>query len=438
MIERVRAFIENKKLANTTQKILVAVSGGVDSIVLVHLLKELAHDVAVAHTNFQLRGEASDKDEQFVKDWCESNGVVCHARRVNTAGVADQQGISIQMAARELRYSWFEELLEEHNYQKIATAHHLNDSLETVLLNLTKGTGIRGLAGIPAVNERLIRPLIEITKEEILAYAKERDLKWREDTSNADSKYQRNFIRNEVVPLLRNINPSLLETFKSTSDRICGANELIQEMVNTIRNENFNTEGEERLNMLWFDGSAGHLVILSELLRPFGVSYSLACEIGEGHESGKVFLTTSHTILYDRDQLIFTKNENLVSEPLEITKPEETFVWGNWKITVNMVNPEDAVFGDEQVAHFDASKAIIPITVRFWQEGDWFIPLGMTGKKMVSDFMIDNKIPLTFKSKIPIFDSGSKIMWIGGYRVDDRYKVGEETKEVVRVEIREI
>lgn len=435
MIERVSAFIEKKNLIDRDDKVLVAVSGGVDSIVLVHLLKELSYDVSVAHMNFQLRGEASDQDEFLVEAWSESNRIVCHTQKVETKAVTKEEGISTQMAARNLRYEWFEGLCVEHGYQKIVTAHHLNDSFETVLLNLTKGTGIKGLVGIPPINEKVIRPLLEISKEEILAYADKNKMKWREDASNSDPKYQRNLIRNEVVPLLQTINPSLLSTFKSTIARMAGTNELIQEMVKTIHKENFSSEGVEQLSMKWFDGSAGHLVILSELLRSYGASYSLTCEIGESHESGKTFLTLSHTILHDREQLIFTKNKNSEIKSIEILKPEGTYSWGNCEISLKVIRSDEVVFGDERVAYFDASKVTFPILVRSWKEGDWFIPMGMKGKKKVSDFLIDTKIPVTLKNSIPIFESGGEIMWVGGYRLDGRFKVAEDSWEVLKVRI---
>ncbi len=434
MIDRVATFIENEQLIDPMDKVLVAVSGGVDSMTLINILRSLDFDVSVAHMNFQLREEASNQDEEFVKNWCDMHEIACHTRRVDTIDVAEKDQISTQMAARQLRYDWFQELCKEHGYKRIATAHHLNDSLETVLLNLTKGTGIRGLAGIPATNGKVIRPFLEISKEEILAYAKESKLKWREDASNADTKYQRNLIRNEVVPLLEKINPSLIETFISTGTRMTGTNELIQQLVETIRNENF-AEGGQQLNMLWYDGSAGHVVVLSELLRPYGVSYSQACDIGKNHPSGKIFYTTTHQIVYDRDRLVFNKVENLSIEPIDIESSEGKYIWGKCKISIENVNSVDIKFDNSNVAYFDAGKIVFPIKIRQWSEGDWFIPFGMKGKKKVSDFFIDTKIPLTLKNRIPIFESGGNVIWIGGYRVDDRYKVGDSLMRCIKITV---
>lgn len=435
MIEEVRDFIKEGKLIDWKDKILVAVSGGVDSMVLVYLLKNLGFDLAVAHMNFQLRGKASDLDERFVLKWCKSMGLRCHTTKVDVKSVVNERGVSVQMAARKLRYEWFDKLVQAYGYQKIATAHHLNDSFETVLLNWIKGTGVKGLAGIPLTNEKVIRPLLDTTKEEILTFAKAHDLKWREDASNAASKYQRNLIRNEVVPLLEKINPSLLRTFKSSTKRMVGTHELVRQKVEEIRYDQLGTKTEARLDMKWFAGSAAHLVILSELLRPYGVHYLLACQIGKRHLSGKKFFTSSHKIWCDRNQLILTKNEHCKIDFLEIAKPEGTFVWGNWQFIVKEVNIEDVAFRDDGVAYFNAAKVSFPIRVRCWEQGDRFVPLGMKGTKKVSDFMIDNKIPLTLKHSIPIFESRGKIIWVGGYRIDDGCKVGADAEKAIRLEM---
>jgi len=433
MIERIRTFIQKKGLIDLSEKVLVAVSGGVDSMVLIHLLKELGYQVSVAHMNFNLRGEASDADESFVKEWCSANAVTCFAHKVDTKSAAAREGISIQMAARNLRYAWFEKLCEAKGVHKIATAHHINDSFETQLLNLTKGTGIKGLLGIPSQNGKVIRPLIEISKEEILMYAKINGIAWIEDASNSHLKYQRNLIRHEVIPVLQKINPSLLDTYRSTSDRMSGVNQLVVQMVQEIGNKNL--VGVERLKMNWFDGSLGHKVILAELLRQFGVTYSLACEIGQEHMSGKVFLTNSHEILYDRDQLVFNKIDRQGIPSIEIPKAKGTYTWDNWKITVDIITKDEVEFKNEQVAYFDRDKIDFPIRVRSSIDGDWFIPLGMRGKKKVSDFMIDEKIPLIHKKGIPIFETDGIVMWIGGYRIDDRFKIGEKCEKVLRIEL---
>jgi len=433
MIERIRTFIQKKGLIDRSEKVLVAVSGGVDSMVLIHLLKELGYQVSVAHMNFNLRGEASDADESFVKEWCSANAVTCFTHKVDTKGAAARAGISIQMAARNLRYAWFEELCEAKGFHKIATAHHLNDSFETLLLNLTKGTGIKGLLGIPTQNRKVIRPLIEGSKEDILAYAKKNRIVWIEDASNSQMKYQRNLIRHEVIPMLQKINPSLLDTYRSTRDRMSGVNQLVVQMVQEIGNKNL--VGEERLNMTWFDGSSGHKVILAELLRQFGVTYSLACEIGQAHMSGKVFLTNSHEILFDRNQLVFNEIDSQGLSSIEIQKTEGTYTWGNWKITLEVIPREAVEIKNEQVAYFDIEKIIFPLQIGPFKRGDWFIPLGMKGRKKVSDFMIDEKISLHRKERIPIFETSGIVMWVGGCRIDDRFKIGEGSEKVLRIEL---
>ena len=434
MIDGVATFIKKRKLVERSDKVLVAVSGGVDSMVLIHVLRALDYDVSVAHMNFQLRGDASDKDESFVRDWCISRNVGFISKEVDTYSEKKAGGLSTQMAARKLRYDWFDELCQNSGFNKIATAHHLNDSLETMILNLVKGTSVKGLAGIPTINDKVIRPLLNISKEEILKYARDERIVWREDLTNADSKYQRNMVRNEVVRLLERINPSLIETFKSTRERMIGADEIVENMVAQLREEHL-SESEDELRLSWFKGSSGHLLLLSELLRSYGVSYSLACEIGQEHSSGKIFLTLTHKIVYDRHRLLFQKIDHRSNEPLEISKPNRSYTWGDWKITINSVNSDNIEFRNEKTGYFDEGRIHFPVKVRSQKEGDSFVPLGMNGKKKVSDFMIDAKIPLTQKDDIPIFESKADIFWVGGHRMDDRFKVQKTSKRVIKIEV---
>lgn len=437
MIDRVATFIKKRKLIQRSDKVLVAVSGGVDSMVLLHVLKELDYDISVAHMNFQLRGDASDQDETFVRDRCAHLKVSFASKKVDIESEKRENGLSTQMAARKLRYDWFDELCHENGFTKIATAHHLNDSFETMLLNLVKGTGIKGLSGIPATNDKVVRPLLDNAKEDLTKYAKDEGIIWREDSSNADSKYQRNLIRNEVIPFLEKINPSLIETFKSTSDRVIGANAVVENVVDQLRKEHWN-ESEGELSLTWFDGSEGHVLLLSELLRPYKVSYTLACEIGEEHSSGKIFLTSTHKVVYDRERLLFRQTESESIKPIEILEAKGTHKWGDWKIIMGLVDRDDIQFGSEREGYFDEGQISFPLKVRSWKEGDLFIPLGMKGKKKISDFLIDQKIPLISKEGIPILESKGEIIWIGGFRLDDRFKVQNNSIRAVKIEIEKL
>ena len=434
MIDRVATFIGERQLIQRSDKVLVAVSGGVDSMVLVHILRELNYDVSVAHMNFQLRGDASNQDEIFVRNWCRRRNVSFISKKVDTHSEMRSSQLSTQMAARKLRYNWFEELCRNCGFKKIATAHHLNDSFETVLLNLVKGTSIRGLIGISRVNDKIVRPLIDISKVSLVKFATDEGITWLEDATNADSKYQRNLIRNEVIPLLERLNPSLIETFKSTNERIIGANEVVENAVAQLRDEHWN-ESEGALGLSWFNGSFGHLLFLSELLRPYKVNYSLACQIGKDHSSGKIFLTPTYKIIYDRQRLIFKKIKHTSIEPIEIPRSTGIYEWGYWKIIVDFVDRGNVLFGNEKVGYLDEDTISFPVKVGSWKKGDSFYPLGMKGKKKISDFFIDAKIPITSKANIPIFKSGSDIIWLGGLQLDDRFKIQNNSLRVIKIEI---
>lgn len=432
MIERVKAFILAQDLIKYGDKVLLAVSGGMDSMVLLKVLCELNFDVVVAHMNYQLRGEESDLDEKLVSKVCEYLKIPCFVKRVRVS-----EDESIQLEARRLRYTWFEQLAKEEKIDKIATAHHLNDSLETALLNLVKGTGIMGAAGIPLWNGQVVRPLLGVTKQEIEKYATDEGIEWREDASNKESKYQRNLIRNEVLPLLERINPSVANTFKSTRERMIGVKQLVLEELQKLRNQFFKVEDDSiTIDLQWIQKSEKDLMLLSELLKEFGVSYVQAKDIFECELSGSQFETSTHLLFLDRKKLIVKSLDQ--HETLEILiKSSGEYEWGNRTILVSEVKLEevDTKF-PSNVAFLDGSKINLPIQLRSWQLGDEFQPFGMKGRKKLSDFFIDEKVPVSVKKKIPIFAHANKIIWVGGIRIDDKYKVTSQTEKVLKIEIR--
>lgn len=431
MIERVHAFLDAHGL-NSQSALLVAVSGGVDSMVLMDVLLRLGFRPAVAHMNFGLRGAASDADEQFVQAYCKANDLTFHTKQVS---LSKGEGESTQMQARALRYDWFKELMTSFGYMRILTAHHLNDSLETTLLNLTKGTGIAGLTGIPVDNHSVVRPLGMLAKMEVEAYAKTHGLAWREDASNQSTTYQRNKIRHKVIPVLEEINPGLTDTFKHTLERLQGTAELLNGRVNELRDAHLIQGEQDELALSWLtDDSVGWL-LLSELLRPYGVSYTLAKEMAQSMESGRIFLTATHRLLINRGTLLITKEIPKVLSLLTIERPGH-YVWGRFEVTVETRQKTDFHKPtSEAYAFFDADRVGLPFEVRSWQQGDTFVPLGMSGKKKLSDFMIDTKIPLTLKAHIPVFVFQKEIFWLGGYRVDDRFKVTPQTQQLMWIKL---
>lgn len=423
-------FITDQSLIKTNDRVLVAVSGGVDSVVLCHLMNDLKIPFEIAHCNFMLRGEESDEDENFVRGLANELGVKLHFKSFDTQDHVDKTGISIQMAARELRYEWFQELLLKTDCEKLATAHHANDQVETVLFNLTKGTGISGMRGIEAASAKIIRPLLFVTKEEILYYANEHHLKWREDASNASDKYSRNLIRHQVIPHLKSINPSLEKTFFKNALRFSSLEGLLKVKTKEILNK-FLTKKTDQfvLDMSWSQSEPGALAILEDLLKPFGFNLDQCLNILTvlGSESGRVFSSEKHELTVDRTMLFIESRKQIAFEEYQIHGPDDSIQLNNQSISVELISKNIPYEKDNSMAFLDGDKVSFPITVRSWVEGDRFQPLGMKNQKKVSDYMIDAKIPLNLKKKVLIFESNKEIIWVGGHRISERHKITPET-----------
>ena len=421
-------YVSQHQLFGVKEKVLIAVSGGVDSIVLGQLMLKSEYSFAIAHCNFGLRGKESDEDEAFVKEWAQKNQIKFHAKKI------DLDSASIQLAARNARYKWFKELAEEFGYQKIATGHHLNDSMETLFINLVRGTGLKGLTGIAIHNDKIVRPLLFSSKDEILDYAKEERLNWREDSSNGSLVYDRNVIRHNVMVDLLDLNPSLLETFKNTLERIQYSNSIFQQHISRIK-QTYLQEGEanrSELKLNWIT-SNDDVIVLSEILSEYGFNYVTSKEIFESiGQPGKQFLSAGYEITMDRESLFLTKKNSSV---LEATLIENvgSFKIGNRQIDVSFeMNPE--IINDQKVALLDASVLPMPFTIRKWEHGDKFKPLGLNGAKKVSDFLVDQKVPVAMKDEVLVLESSeNKIAWLVGYRIAEDFKVGPNTNEVLKI-----
>ncbi|MEM6813384.1 MAG: tRNA lysidine(34) synthetase TilS [Bacteroidota bacterium] len=426
-------FILRNRLLKKEEKVLLAVSGGLDSMVMLELFRETNFGIAVAHCNFGLRGQASDEDEDFVSEWMRRKGIACFVKKIELPEK------SIQTEARKKRYEWFGELCQEEGYQKIATAHHLNDCLETTLLNLTRGTGVKGLAGIPVENEQIIRPLLFATKKELLFFAQEKGLLWREDASNAKTDYHRNKVRLKVIPTLQEINPSLEGTFKNTHERLNLLADFLHQQTQKTLELYFN-QIEKELNLSWITAHTD-LLILYEILSNYGFNYVTTKDIFEARShSGKVFETLEWKVLMDRDSLFLRKS----------TTHEYKEVWidgeGTYKIGFGRSlevqlqklrrgknSLKNLMVKDKNIALLDRSKLTFPLRVRRWKLGDQFQPLGMQGSKKVSDLLIDLKVPVAKKEQVLVLVSGNEIAWIIGYRISDRFKIQERSEEMVKV-----
>ncbi|SMD38161.1 tRNA(Ile)-lysidine synthase [Reichenbachiella faecimaris] len=437
LLKSFERFIKKERLFVLEDSLLVAVSGGVDSVVLVHLLKSLGYDLTLAHCNFQLRGEESDLDASFVKSLGKSYDSEVLVEKFDTKGYATEHQVSTQMAARHLRYDWFEKLLTDHKY--LLTAHHANDHTETMLYNLTKGTGISGLRGIPLRNDKIRRPLLFTKREEIETYAKTNQLAWREDASNQEDKYSRNHLRLNVIPELKKINPSLEQTMLQNSLRFEALEKLLANEVSTIKHKHLTQSSHSfSLGLDWYDHSKGGLSILVELLKGFGFIFDQCLSIEEAIASqtvGKQFYSEKYVLATDRGKIQIVLRTSDESFSLEIDKEacSATTPYADFMIETRDKPKEWSK--EATVACLDADCIQHPLKVRSWEQGDFFYPLGMTGKKKLSDFMIDEKIPVNLKSRVTLFESDGNIIWVAGYRIDDRYKVTPKTKRVLIIKM---
>ena len=436
MQDRFINFIRENNLTTPDDSILLGVSGGIDSMVMLHLFLKSGFKIAVAHCNFSLRADESDGDEQFVKYYCLMNGIVCHSIKFDTNEYAAENKLSIQVAARELRYAYFEEICKEYKYTKVAIAHNLNDTAETVLINLCRGTGIKGVAGIKVMNGNIIRPLIFATRIEIEDFAKSHDVKYREDSSNSTTKYKRNFIRHKIIPELRYLNPSVDRAIADTANHLQEAVWLVEEQLDRIRDVVISKQGEDTLfsvEALKKERSARFFLV--EELNQFGFSPSMASAVVEllNAESGRRVESSTHILYKDREFLILTSKK--VKDDSEILISEDTkLISSPIKLKIETLDDisDVKIEKDPDIALLDCSKLQFPLKIRVWQPGDKFIPFGMTGFKKISDFLVDIKVPLHQKNNVYVLLSGDDIAWVIGYRIDNRFRIDEQTSNVIK------
>lgn len=443
-VSRFTQFIKQNKLFDASDKLLLAVSGGKDSVLMAHIFNESGLTFGIAHCNFKLRGSDSDADEAFVKTLAESFGAPFYSKAFDTTAISTNEQISIQMAARKLRFEWFEQLRLEFGYNFIALAHHQDDVIETVLLNLTRGTGIAGLHGILPKNGFKIRPLLFLSRQEIDELITNNKIAYREDASNSSVKYARNKIRHQVIPHLKELNPQLAETFTQNSKRFLQVENFLNTYVNKLRKLLFvkQQSGDFHIEISRLQALKSAELLLFELFKPFHFTEQVLSNLSTSWDgnAGKVYQSRTHQLLLDRGILILSpKLENTayqyVSSRIEPHSIEIKWL-GNTFIQSAKALTETAIEKTSSKAFFDSEKLIYPLTIRAWHQGDVFKPFGMHGKKKLSDYFISEKIPSTQKSKIPIVVNGNgDILWVAGYRADDRYKVTATTKKVVTLEI---
>ncbi|MBL0095741.1 MAG: tRNA lysidine(34) synthetase TilS [Bacteroidetes bacterium] len=433
---KVAKFISRHQLLREDETVLVALSGGLDSMVLLYLLHRLHFKITAAHCNFKLRGEASDADEFACEAICKEMQIPFTSRHFETKVVAEEKKISIQMAARDLRYDWFKQLALSHGYGAIATAHHSNDQAETVLLNLLSGKSIESIRGIPVRNNTIIRPLLQCTKEELRQYALEKNIRWREDSSNAENHYKRNLLRNEIMPLLRQINPSVEEQLSRLAERMADWNLLAEEGISSKIAAIVEEEKDFlRIHVQRLMDHPAKKMLLWKLLSPYGFDGAVIEDMTtQPLESGKIFLSASYTLTVDRDSFLLEKTIETATAPyVLIPEGNECIILPNGVLHLsfheNKISREQLLNNNN--AFLDAGLVQFPLEVRSWEEGDSFYPLGMDHPKKLSDYFIDKKIPVPEKHKKLLVTHGRDILWIIGDRIDQRYRITENTTRVL-------
>lgn len=438
-MEKFKKHLQEECFVLPSDKILVAVSGGTDSVLLCYLLKQIGQPFGIAHCNFKLRGKDSDDDEAFVSNLAKNFGVPFFIKQFDTYRIAANQKKSIQVVARELRYSWLEQIREANQFNLLATAHHLNDSVETILYNLTKGCGIRGLHGILPRKNKLIRPLLFMTKTEIRQQIETLEIKYRVDSSNEIDKYTRNFLRHNVIPNLQKINPNLEHTFSENIRRFREIESLYFQAIQTIKDSCCQFKNDElHIDIQSISKNKAAKSILFEILKPYNFTNSIIEQILKSKDaiSGKLFYSNTHLAVLDRTHLIvdkIIKSSNLESE-ISLENPNVNL--GANKITINTIEHIPPTYPDsKKKAYFDLDKLQLPLKIRKWKEGDIFYPFGMNGKrKKLSTYLRQQKLSIHDKNKLLVLESAGEIAWVIGFRTDERYRIDSTTKQVLIAE----
>lgn len=412
MQDRFNFFIQENNILHKQNRILLAVSGGIDSMVMCNLFLMSDYNVGIAHVNFSLRGKESDADEKFVKEFAEKNNIPFFNKRFKTKSTATNNKESIQLTARKLRYEWLEKIMAENKYDYIATAHHINDSVETFIMNLSRGTGISGLHGILPKSNNIIRPLLFAQKEEIELFASKNKIAYRNDSSNASDKYSRNHIRHHVIPQLAKLYPAFIQNVSDTINYLLQTETLVHNYINQIRKNIFHqNEGEVVVKIKDIEQLSPLPIHLYELFKDIGINGDIAQNISNcvvEKKSGKFFQLPLHKIYIEKDRLIIIKNENEKIKSYSVPKNQKELYIGENKITFQTIRmtKDFVIEKSPQTGLFDFEKLTFPLHIRTWQKGDFFIPFGMKGRKLVSDYLTDIKISKSKKEKQLVVLSG--------------------------------
>lgn len=438
MLTRFKQNIEEKKLFAPSGRLLLAVSGGVDSVVLCELCRRVGFSFEIAHANFQLRGEESKGDERFVRGMAECYRVPLHVKHFDTAAYAEQNKLSVQVAARELRYAWFKELMVDGGLQFVLTAHHGDDNVETVLMNFFRGTGISGLRGMLDKHDNIVRPMLPFTKTEILAFAKENNLAWREDSSNASDKYSRNYFRNAVIPMVNKVFPEAESNLLNNIERFGDIDQLYRQSIDLHKKKLVEFRGNEaHIPLLKLKKANPLRTILFEIISEYHFTAHQLNDVVHllDAEQGKFVQSRTHRIFVNRGWLIISPLHTVHATNILIEADLKQIIFADGILQLSEASAEHIhLSGSQEIAELDYRTIQFPLCLRRWKAGDYFYPLGMKKKKKVARFLIDQKISPSQKEKVWILESGKKICWVIGMRIDDRFKITPSTKQVLRIE----
>ncbi|SHL50638.1 tRNA(Ile)-lysidine synthase [Chitinophaga jiangningensis] len=433
-------FIREHLLFDPSQKILLAVSGGVDSMVMACLFKEAGFNAGIAHCNFQLRDEESVRDESFVRELAGRLELPFHETRFDTTEYVATHKVSIQIAARELRYQWLEEVRVANGYAYIATAHHLQDSVETALMNFAKGTGIAGLHGILPKYDKIIRPMLFAEKDTLVAWATRKNLQFVEDSSNATDKYTRNYFRHHVIPVIQESIPAAVKNMAGTIEKIREAEVLYQESV-TRHRKALLTQKEDHwmIPVLKLQKTVPLQTIAWEIFREFGCSSAQLPQVLNllESESGRYVETPTHRILRNRAWLLITALQEKAAPVISISNDTTNVHYGGGQLHLRHIDKSHAgsIPQSQETAWVDASQLRYPLILRKWKQGDYFYPLGMRKKKKLSRFFIDQKLSIPEKEQVWVLESQKRVVWVIGMRIDDRFKILPSTEKILSIEL---
>ena len=436
MIHKVQTYIETNHLLTFDKPVIVGFSGGGDSVSLLFILNRLGYNCVAAHCNFHLRGNESDHDEEFCRKFTEEHQIIFEKVNFDTKSLAAEQHVSIEMAARELRYNWFEAIRKKYDAQAIAVAHHRDDSNETMLLNLMRGTGIRGLCGIRKKNGFIVRPLLCTGKNDLVRFLKENNLPFTTDSSNLSDEYTRNFIRLRLLPLMEEINPSIGLALTRTADHLSDTENIYLHTIEEVKKTTLQKTDNNEFRIL-IDNiikQPAPKTILYELIFPFGFTREISDDIflSLNSESGKIFKAphSCFKLLKDRDYLIIYKQQEKSKETHGVENKNTGSEDLKAALAFRKVEIDESFVIDKSpyTATFDNDKIKHPLKLRKWKHGDWFIPFGMSGRKKISDFFTDNKFSILEKEKTWLLCCGDDIIWIIGWRTDNRYRIDNNSK----------